>query len=87
MRSDVTVIRAEEGKEVFYKVDLRDRSVFKSPVYLLQPNDIVYVGPTTNKLENLNISPNSQKTTALVFGILGISIGIATLIISLTNHN
>ncbi len=84
-RSDVTVIRTEVGKEVFYKVDLRNRSVFKSPVYLLQPNDIVYVGPTTNKLENLNISPNSQKTTALIFGFIGIGLSVATLIISL-NH-
>src|SRR5450631_2523421 len=60
-RSDVTVIRAEGGKEVFYKVDLSNRSIFKSPVYLLQPNDIVYVSPTNYKLENLNVSPNSQR--------------------------
>jgi polysaccharide biosynthesis/export protein len=86
-RGDVTVIRTEEGKEVFYKVDLRDRNIFKSPVYLLQPNDIVYVGPTKNKLENLDISPNSQKTTSLVFGLIGISISIATLIVSLSYHH
>jgi polysaccharide biosynthesis/export protein len=86
-RAGVTVIRAEQGKQVFYKVDLRDRNLFKSPVYLLEPNDIVYVGPTNNKLETLNISPNSQKTTTLLFGIIGISLSIATLIISLTNHN
>ena len=83
-RSNVTVIRSEAGKEVFYKVDLRDRSVFKSPVYLLQPNDIVYVSPTTYKLENLNISPSSQRTTSLIFGLLGIGISIATLIITLS---
>jgi polysaccharide export outer membrane protein len=85
-RSDVTVIRTEAGKEVFYSVDLRNRNIFKSPVYLLQPNDVVYVSPTNNKLESLNISPNSQKNATLIFGILGISISIATLIVSLTHH-
>jgi polysaccharide biosynthesis/export protein len=83
-RSDVTVIRAEAGKQVFYKVDLRDRNIFKSPVYLLQPNDIVYVSPTTYKLENLNVSPSSQRTTSVIFGLLGIGISIATLIITLS---
>jgi polysaccharide export outer membrane protein len=86
-RSDVTVIRTEAGKQVFYKVDLRNRSVFKSPVYLLQPNDIVYVSPTNIKLENLNVSPNSQKTTSLVFGLIGIAISVATLIVSLSYHH
>jgi polysaccharide export outer membrane protein len=80
-RGDVTVIRTEEGKEVFYKVDLRDRNLFKSPVYLLQPNDIVYVGPTKNKLETLDISPNSQKTTTLLFGLFGIALSIANFIL------
>jgi polysaccharide biosynthesis/export protein len=84
-RNNVTIIRAEAGKEIFYKVDLRDRNLFKSPVYLLQPNDIVYVSPTTNKLESLDISPNSQKTTALIFGFIGIGLSIATLIITLTH--
>jgi polysaccharide export outer membrane protein len=87
MRSNVTVIRDEAGKQVFYHVDLRDRSVFKSPVYRLQPNDIVYVSPTNIKLENLDISPTSQRTTTLIFGILGIGLSIATLIVTLSTHH
>src|SRR5207344_1625754 len=37
-RNNITVVRREGVKEVFYKVDLRDRKIFKSPVYYLQPN-------------------------------------------------
>ena len=82
-RDDVTVIRSEGGKQTFYKTDLRNRNIFKSPVYLLQPNDIVYVNPDKYKLENLSVSPKAQRNTALVFGLIGISLSIATLLIAL----
>ena len=85
-RNDITVIRNEDGKEVFYHLDLGDRNIFKSPVYLLQPKDVVYVGPTINKLQTLNISPNAQKNTTLIFGIFGLTLSIATLIVSLSYH-
>jgi polysaccharide export outer membrane protein len=82
-RNDITVIRSEAGKQVFFKADIRNRNIFKSPVYLLQPNDIVYVNPDKYKLENLSISPKAQKNTALIFGIIGISLSIATLLVAL----
>ena len=82
-RDDIMVIRLEGSKQVFYKADLHDRNIFKSPVYLLQPNDIVYITPNKYKLESLNVSPNAQKTTAIIFSLVGISIGIVTLIVSL----
>jgi polysaccharide biosynthesis/export protein len=87
-RNDIIVIRQESGKQVFYKVDLRDRSIFKSPVYFLEPNDVVYVNPSITKLDTLDIDPKSQKNTTLAFGILGVALSITTLIITLTqNHN
>lgn len=43
-RTNVRVIRMEDGKEKAYEVDLTDpNSVYSSPVFYLQPNDLIYV--------------------------------------------
>ena len=44
---DVMVIRTIDGARVPYKVDLREKEVFDSPVFYLQQNDIVYFKPRT----------------------------------------
>lgn len=45
-RDHVLVIREEGGNRTTYDVDLKDpESVFKSPAYYLQQNDVVYVQP------------------------------------------
>lgn len=48
-RKNVLVVREREGQRTTYDVDLRDpESVFQSPAYYLQQNDIVYVRPNTS---------------------------------------
>ncbi|MBO4905506.1 MAG: polysaccharide biosynthesis/export family protein [Bacteroidaceae bacterium] len=45
-RNKVYVVREENGTRVAYHIDLRDeQSVFSSPAYYLQQNDVVYVHP------------------------------------------
>ncbi|QJW91178.1 polysaccharide export protein [Spirosoma taeanense] len=48
-RENVLVVRQQNGKREFGRVDLKDRSVFRSPYYYLQPNDMVYVEPKNSK--------------------------------------
>lgn len=45
----VLVIREENGERKVYEHDLRNKSVFDSPAYFLQQNDIVYVEPKYKK--------------------------------------
>jgi polysaccharide biosynthesis/export protein len=85
-REDVTIIRREGGKEVFYKVDLRNRNLFKSPVYFLQPNDIVYVDPNKYKLKSMTIDPKAQTKTAVIFGLMGMALSIANIIVTFNHH-
>ena len=48
-RDEVYVIREENGNRIAYKMDLRDEaSVFNSPAYYLQQNDVVYVRPNSS---------------------------------------
>ena len=42
---DVMVIRTEEGERVAHSINLQSKSLFDSPVFYLQQNDIVYVKP------------------------------------------
>ena len=42
---NVLVIREKDNNKVFKRINLEDQSVFYSPYYYLQPNDIVYVEP------------------------------------------
>ncbi len=44
-RDNVLVIREENGKRTFSRIDLTRRDLFTSPYYYLHPNDVVYVEP------------------------------------------
>lgn len=44
-RKSVVVIRNEGTTEKQYKIDLTSKDIFKSPVYYLDQNDVVYVEP------------------------------------------
>ena len=82
-RNDITVVRREGAKEVFYRLDLRDRKIFKSPVYYLQPNDIVYVDPNKYKLAAMTIDPKAQAKTAIIFSVLGLALSIANIFLTI----
>ncbi|NDU98911.1 polysaccharide export protein [Spirosoma terrae] len=44
-RDNVLLIREENGKRSFNRIDLTRRDLFNSPYYHLHPNDVVYVEP------------------------------------------
>ena len=47
--NNVLVIRDSSGSKEFKRLNLEDHSVFYSPYYYMQPNDIVYVEPARVK--------------------------------------
>jgi len=49
---DVTVVRTENGKRQAYSINLQSRSLYDSPVFYLQQNDLVYVKPRGLKLSS-----------------------------------
>ncbi len=81
-RAPVLIVREEDGQRVTYEVDLRDQaSVFNSPAYYLQQNDVVYVSP--NKSVRVK---GSTAYTLLGVGstLLGMVISITSLVLSLS---
>jgi polysaccharide biosynthesis/export protein len=49
-RENVLVIRDENGKKVFGRIDLNSREVFSSPYYYLHVSDLVYVEPNKGRV-------------------------------------
>jgi len=86
-RSNIIVIREEPLARKYYNIDLRSGALFQSPVYLLEPNDIVYVNATDRKLKMVNSNPDGQKGWQLFFGITSVATTIATLLITIINNN
>lgn len=70
-RKNVLLIREEDGKREFARIDLTKRDLFNSPYYYLKPNDIIYVQPSRGKV----ISSGSA------FAILPVIISSLTLLV------
>ena len=80
-RDNVLVVREENGKRKTYEVNLLDnQSVFNSPAYYLQQNDVVYVQP--NKSQRVK---GSTSYTWLSVGstVVGMVVSIVSLIVAL----
>ncbi len=49
-RNNVLVIRDDNGKKEFGRVDLTTRELYSSPYYYLHANDVIYVEPSKGKI-------------------------------------
>ena len=81
-RSNVLVMRSENGKVTNYYVDLRSKSVMSSPVYYLKQNDVVYVQPNEVKSNQSTNNGNSIRQISTWLSLLSF---ITTTIILIKN--
>ena len=82
-RDNVSVIREQDGERVIYQVDLRSASIFESPAYYLQQNDIVYVEPNKVRAGQSTINENNIKSVSLWVSIGSFLTSLAVLIVNL----
>lgn len=62
-RTNILVLRTENGKQVPYRVDLTSTDdVYSSPAYYIQQNDMIYVEPTQVKANQSTANGNSYLT-------------------------
>ena len=69
-RDNILVVREEDGRREYGRIDLKSKAVFESPYYYLRPNDVIYVEPHRSKVLS---APDP------VSRYLGIVLGLATL--------
>lgn len=78
-RSNVMLIREENGKREYTRIDLTSREIFDSPYYYLHKNDVVYVEPVKARMLDTD---SRIRTVPLIATIVG---GISTLGILILN--
>jgi len=53
-RENIMIIREENGKREYVRVDLTSRDIFTSPFYYMHKNDLIYIEPTKAKMSANN---------------------------------
>jgi len=86
-RQDIIVIREENSVRKSFQVDLQSGKIFQSPVYLLQPNDIVYVGANNRKLKSLLVNPEKGRGFQLFATIFSVALNFAFLVYTISKNN
>lgn len=82
MRTNVKVVRMENGKEKAYEVDLTDAaSLYQSPVFYIQPNDFIYVEPNNKLKRNTTPNGNSPFTPSFWISLASFATTIVVLIV------
>lgn len=66
---ELWVVREVGGERKLYTVDLRSRSLYDSPVYYLQQNDLIYAKPKNNMVD----ADMSNVMSLFSFGLQAIS--------------
>ena len=80
-REDVMVLRQENGHQKIYKINLcSGNSVFNSPVYYLQQNDVVYISPNETKARQSTDNGNNVRSTGFWIRLASLATSVAVLI-------
>lgn len=68
--TNLLVLRTIDGKQTPYEVDITNTaSVYSSPVYYLQQNDVIYARPTETKINNTSLYGNQLRTPTFWFSL------------------
>ncbi len=85
-RENVTVIREMDGHRTMYQINLCDVSMFNSPAYYLQQNDIVYVEPSDIRARQSTTDDKALRMTSIMVSSGSLLVSVATLVISLISR-
>ena len=83
LRENVSVIRERDGERVIYEGNLCDVSMFNSPAYYLQQNDVVYVQPSEIKARQSTTDDKSLRMTSIFVSGGSLLVSLASLIIGI----
>lgn len=82
-RSNILLIREEDGKRVHHRLDLTSAELLSSPYFYVRQNDYIYVEPNSIRQDNSKYNQNNAFKLSVVTTIVsGVSV-IASLVIAL----
>lgn len=77
-RTNILVIREQNGEREFGRLNIQDREIFQSPYFYLQQNDVVYVEPLEEKTSTV------RDQTQRILPWLSVITSLTTLVITLS---
>lgn len=83
LRDNVLVIRTENGKSTYHRLNLTDGSIYASPYFYLQQNDVVYVEPNAIKVDNSKYNQFAAFKLSQMSTLVSVASVIASLVIAL----
>lgn len=83
-RSDVLVIREENGVRKFAHLDLNSSETLNSPYFYLRQNDYVYVSPNKVRQANSKYNQNNAYKLSVISTVVSAASVIASLVIALS---
>lgn len=88
VRDSLMVYREVDGKRLALGVDLRSaESVYQSPAYYLQPGDLVYAKPNSQKASQSVSNGSAVRTPAFWISIVTFVTSTSTMITGLVQNN
>ncbi len=83
-RSNVLIIREENGEKKYAHLDLNSSDVLTSPYYYLRQNDYIYVEPNKVRQSNSSYNQDNAFKLSVVSTVVSAASVIASLVIALT---
>ena len=83
-RKNILVVRENNGKKEFARLDITQPDIFTSPYFYLQQNDLVYVEPNNAKKRNSRYSAAQQYSVTVFSSVLSAISVITTVILAIT---
>lgn len=81
-RDNVLVIREENGKRYYERINLNSAEALNSPFFYLKQNDYVYVTPNGIRQDNSKYNQNNAYKLSVISTVVGTASVIASLIIA-----
>lgn len=86
-RDNVLLIREEDGKRSYHRLDLTKADLLTSPYYYLQQNDVIYVEPDKVRRSNAEYNQNNSFKVQIISATISAVSVIASLVIALVINN
>jgi polysaccharide export outer membrane protein len=83
-RDQVAVIRKIDGKSVITYLDIRSKEAISSPLFQMQPNDVIYVKPNRYKAANSEINQNRNFWLSMVSTLVSVATLVTTIAINVS---
>ena len=81
-RENVKVLRLVDGKQVSFKVNLCDaQSVFSSPVYFVQQDDLIYIEPNEMRARQSTVNGNNVRSTSFWISVASLTASVGTFLL------